>query len=44
MTVDSPVLGTGLTRALCIVVFIVMFAAVVYGAWIGIINFSRIHV
>ena len=41
---DAPGLGTGLTRILCVVVFIVMFAALVYAAWIGVSNFSRIHV
>ena len=44
MASDSPGLGTGLTRVLCIVVFVVMLAAVVYAAWIGISNYSRIHV
>ena len=43
MTVESVAVGT-LTRALCVVVLIVMFAAVVYAAWIGASNFSRIHV
>lgn len=42
--VESPPSPTILTRTLCIVVFVVMFAAVVYAAWIGISNFSRIHV
>jgi hypothetical protein len=41
---ESQVLGTGLTRALCAVVFIVMLVALVYAAWIGVSNFSRIHV
>jgi hypothetical protein len=44
MTAESPVLNTRLTRALCIVVFLVMLIAVLYGAWIGISNYSRIHV
>jgi DNA-binding transcriptional regulator of glucitol operon len=44
MTAESPVLNTRLTRALCIVVFLVMAIAVLYGAWIGISNYSRIHV
>jgi hypothetical protein len=44
MTVESAAAGTGLTRALCIVVFIVMFAAFLYAAWIGVSNYSRIHV
>ena len=35
---------TGLTRALCIIVFIVMLAALFYAAWIGISNYSRIRV
>ena len=44
MTAESPRLRNGLTRALCIVVFIVMLAALAYAAWIGISNYSRIHV
>jgi hypothetical protein len=44
MTVETLTPGTGLTRALCIVVFAVMFAALLYAAWIGVSNFSRIHV
>jgi len=44
MAVESAAPGTGLTRALCVIVFIVMIAAVVYAAWIGVSNFSRIHV
>jgi hypothetical protein len=44
MAIESPPLGTGITRALCIVVFVVMLAALVYAAWIGILNYSRIHV
>lgn len=44
MPIVAPVAGTGLTRLLCLVVFIVMAAAVVYAGWIGVINFSRIHV
>ena len=44
MPVEAPVQGTGFTRLLCVVVFIVMAAAVVYAGWIGVINFSRIHV
>jgi hypothetical protein len=44
MTVDSPVFGAGLTRALCIVVLLLMAVAVVYAAYIGVVNFSRIHV
>ena len=44
MTAESPVLNTRLTRALCVVVFLVMLTAVLYGAWVGISNYSRIHV
>jgi hypothetical protein len=44
MTDESPRFGTGLTRALCVVVFVVMLAAFFYAAWIGISNYSRIHV
>jgi hypothetical protein len=44
MTAESARLRSGLTRALCIVVFLVMLAALVYAAWIGISNYSRIHV
>ena len=33
---ESLVPGTGLSRALCVVVFIVMLAALVYAAWIGV--------
>jgi hypothetical protein len=44
VTVQSPALSTGLTRALCIVVFAVMLAALAYAAWIGASNYSRIHV
>ncbi|MEO7272045.1 MAG: hypothetical protein ABI211_08570 [Vicinamibacterales bacterium] len=44
MTTESPAPGRGLTRALCVVVLAVMIAAVLYAAWIGVINFSRIHV
>jgi len=35
---------TGLTRSLCIIVFVVMLAALVYAAWIGVGNYARIHV
>jgi hypothetical protein len=41
---DSPALPTSVTRLLCVVIFIVMLAALVYAGWIGVINFSRIHV
>ena len=44
MTVESAAPGTGLTRALCIVVLVVMFVAFLYAAWIGVSNYSRIHV
>jgi hypothetical protein len=44
MALQTPALGTGLTRALCLVVLVVMFAALVYAAWIGVSNYSRIHV
>ena len=44
MIAESPQLRRGLTRALCIVVFFVMLAALAYAASIGIINYSRIHV
>jgi hypothetical protein len=33
-----------LTRTLCLVIVLTMVAAVVYAAWIGILNFSRIGV
>ena len=42
--VNSSASRTGLTRILCVVVFIVMVVAVLYAAWIGVSNFSRIHV
>jgi hypothetical protein len=44
MTAESTVHNTRLTRALCIVVFLVMLTAVLYAAWIGVTNYSRIHV
>ncbi len=44
MSVESPLPRTGLPGVLCAVVFAVMLAAVLYAAWIGISNFSRIHV
>jgi hypothetical protein len=44
MIAESPHLRRGLTRALCIVVFVVMLAALAYAASIGISNYSRIHV
>jgi hypothetical protein len=44
MTAESSVLSTRLTRILCLVVFVVMFTAVLYAAWVGISNYSRIHV
>ncbi len=33
-----------LTRALCVLVLAIMIIAVIYAAWIGIGNFSRIGV
>jgi hypothetical protein len=33
-----------LTRTLCLVIVLTMVAAVVYAAWISILNFSRIGV
>ena len=44
MPAEAPVQGTGLTRLLGVLVLVVMAAAVVYAGWIGVINFSRIHV
>ncbi|MEO8077772.1 MAG: hypothetical protein ABI818_15705 [Acidobacteriota bacterium] len=44
MTAELQAPGTALTRALCILVLMIMFAAILYGAWIGVSNFSRIHV
>ena len=44
MSVEPSVPGTGLAAGLGVVVFLVMAAAVFYAAWIGVINFSRIHV
>jgi DNA-binding transcriptional regulator of glucitol operon len=42
---DSPSIGnTALTRTLCAVIVLIMIAAVLYTAWIGISNFSRIAV
>jgi hypothetical protein len=41
---QSLPMTTGLTRTLCIIVFVVMFAALIYAAWIGVVNYSRIHV
>jgi hypothetical protein len=41
---QSSRMTTGLTRTLCIIVFVVMFAALVYAAWIGVVNYPRIHV
>jgi len=41
---DSAAFPTSVTRLLCIVIFIVMLAALVYAGWIGVSNFSRIHV
>ena len=45
MTSDIPSIGqTALTRALCALIVVIMIAAVLYAAWIGISNFSRIGV
>lgn len=44
MTREAPVLGAGLVRSLCAVVFLVMLAALLYAGWIGVSNLSRIHV
>ena len=44
MTDESIRLRSGLTRVLCVVVFVVMLAAFFYAAWIGISNYSRIRV
>ena len=44
MRVDSPAAGTALTRTLCVVVLLLMVVAAVYAAYIGVINYSRIHV
>jgi hypothetical protein len=33
-----------LIRTLCIVVFVIMIATVIYATWIGVSNFSRIGV
>jgi hypothetical protein len=41
---QSLPMSTGLTRTLCLIVFVVMFAALIYAAWIAIGNYSRIHV
>jgi flagellar basal body-associated protein FliL len=45
MSSDSPSIGNpALTRALCVVIVVLMIAAVLYTLWIGISNFSRIGV
>ena len=41
---DSPALPTSLTRLLCVVIFLVMLLSLIYAGWIGISNYSRIHV
>jgi hypothetical protein len=42
---DSPSIGkTALTRTLCAIVVVIIIVAVLYAAWIGISNFSRIGV
>lgn len=43
MAVTPPASGT-LPRILSLVVLVLMLAAILYVAWIGIVNFSRIHV
>lgn len=40
----SPPPAAALPRMLSLVVFALMLAAILYAAWIGIANFSRIHV
>jgi hypothetical protein len=32
------------TRLLCVVILVLMLAALIYAGWIGVTNFSRIHV
>lgn len=44
MVSDVLAFNPRIGRALCIVVFIAMAAALAYCAWIGVSNFSRIHV
>lgn len=45
MAADSLSVGnTTLTRTLCAVIVVLMIATVLYAAWIGISNFSRIGV
>jgi hypothetical protein len=44
MTVTSLPFGTALTRTLCVIVLVVIIAAVLYAGWIGVTNFGRIHV
>ena len=45
MSSDSPSIGnTAWPRMLCAVIVVVMIAAALYTAWIGISNFSRIGV
>jgi hypothetical protein len=43
-SVSSAPGNTVLTRALCMLIVAIMVAAVIYSAWIGISNFSRIGV
>jgi hypothetical protein len=40
----APASTRGLQRLFCIVVLVVIMLATLYAAWVGIINFSRIHV
>jgi hypothetical protein len=45
MSSDPPSLGgTALTRTLCALIVVIMIAVVLYVAWIGLTNFSRIGV
>ena len=44
----GPLVGTSrltsrLARALCVIVIAVMLISLVYGAWIALSNYSRIH-
>ena len=45
MSPDLPSVGdTALMRALCAIVVVIIIVAVLYAAWIGVSNFSRIGV
>jgi hypothetical protein len=39
-----PASTRGLQRLLCIIVLVVIVLATLYATWVGISNFSRIHV